>query len=73
MGSGGPDTATRTAVAVCTAARNPGLALLVATLNNATPPIIATVLAYLVVSAMTAVAYVMWLRRRQRRSFAGPP
>jgi len=69
---GGPDLATRTAVAVCSAARNPGLALLVATLNNATPRIIATVLTYLVVSAVTTVAYVTCVRRRQRRAFASP-
>jgi BASS family bile acid:Na+ symporter len=57
---GGPDAATRTAVAVCSEARNAGLALLVATLNHAIAPIVATVLAYLVVSALTAVGYVLW-------------
>ena len=61
---GGPDEATRTAVAISSAARNPGLALLVATLNHAPTEITATVLAYLVVSAFTIVPYVM-LRPRQ--------
>jgi bile acid:Na+ symporter, BASS family len=61
---GGPDEATRTAVAISSAARNPGLALLVATLNHAPTEITATVLAYLVVSAFTIVPYVM-LRPRE--------
>jgi BASS family bile acid:Na+ symporter len=60
---GGPDPATRTAVAISSAARNPGLALLVATLNAAAPAINATVLAYLVVSALTVLPYVLWRRR----------
>jgi len=60
---GGPDPATRTAVAISSAARNPGLALLVATLNNAPPEIGRTVVAYLVVSACTVIPYVYQRRR----------
>lgn len=60
---GGPDPRTRTAVAISSAARNPGLALLVAALNNAAPEVERTVLAYLVVSAITVVPYVAWRRR----------
>lgn len=60
---GGPDPATRTAVAISSAARNAGLALLVAALNSAHPGIKATVLAYLVVSVVTIVPYVAWRRR----------
>jgi predicted Na+-dependent transporter len=60
---GGPDPATRTATAISSAARNPGLALLVATLNAASPAIIATVLAYFVVAALTLIPYVVWRRR----------
>jgi len=63
---GGPDYATRTAVAISSAARNPGLALLAATLNKAPPEITATVLAYLVVSAITLIPYVMWRRRARQ-------
>ncbi|HTO50362.1 MAG TPA: hypothetical protein VML91_22200 [Burkholderiales bacterium] len=59
---GGPEPATRTAVAITSAARNPGLALLVATLNAAAPEIKATVLAYLVVSVFAIVPYVVWRR-----------
>ena len=60
---GGPEPATRTATAICSAARNPGLALLVATLNRAPPAITATVLAYLVIAAVTLIPYVVWRRR----------
>ncbi|MGB2818176.1 MAG: bile acid:sodium symporter [Burkholderiaceae bacterium] len=61
---GGPHSATRTAVAVCAAARNPGLALLVATLNAAPPGVVATIFAYLVFSFLTLIPYVAWSRRR---------
>lgn len=60
---GGPNPATRTAVAIISAARNPGLALLVATLNRAPPEITATVLAYLIISVFSIVPYVAWRRR----------
>ncbi len=60
---GAPEPATRTAMAICSAARNPGLALLVVTLNGAPPAIIAAVLAYLVISALTVIPYVAWRRR----------
>lgn len=60
---GGPDRGTRTATAISSAARNPGLALLVATLNAAPPAITAAVLAYFVVAAITIVPYAIWRRR----------
>ena len=64
---GGPDPATRTALAIVSAARNPGLALVVATVNGAAPGTIATVLAYLVVSALTVVPYLIWRMYGDRR------
>jgi len=60
---GGPDRATSTATAIASAMRNPGLALVVATLNDAPPLVNATVVAYLVVSALTVLIYVAWRRR----------
>lgn len=60
---GGPQRETRAGVAIISAARNPGLALLVATLNQAEPRVIATILAYLVVSILLVTAYVAWRRR----------
>jgi predicted Na+-dependent transporter len=68
---GGPEPSTRTALAIASAARNPGLALLVATLNSASPAIKATVLTYLVTSALTVIPYVIWRRRRGARSDLG--
>lgn len=65
---GGPAPATRTTVAISSAARNPGLALLVATLNAAPPEITATVLAYLVVAAITLIPYVYWRRRASQNT-----
>lgn len=60
---GGPDDATRTATAISSAARNPGLALVVATINSAPPAITRTILAYLVVAALAATPYVIWRQR----------
>lgn len=61
---GGPEPATRTATAISCASRNTGLALLVAALNHAASSIVATVLAYFVLSALTAVTYGLWRRRQ---------
>ena len=68
---GGPVPATRTAVAITSAARNPGLALLVASLNSAAPEVGRTVLTYLFVSALTIIPYVPWRRRAGGASGSG--
>lgn len=60
---GGPEPATRTAVAISSAARNPGLALMVATLNPAPPEVGAVIMTYLLVSAVTIAPYVAWRLR----------
>jgi BASS family bile acid:Na+ symporter len=65
---GGPNPDTRTAVAICSAARNPGLALLVATLNRGTPEMVQTILAQIIVTALTLVPYVVWRRRTKAGS-----
>ena len=72
---GGPAPATRTAVAIASAARNPSLALLVATVNHASPAIIAAVLAYLMVSLLAITPYAAWRHRAARRAsaYASPP
>ena len=56
---GGPDRETRVSVAVGSAARNPGLALLVAQLNPTSPEVGAAVMTHLLVSALTITPYVM--------------
>ena len=66
---GGPEPATRTATAVTSGLRNGGLALLVAALNHAQPAVVATVLAYFVISALTVIPYVTWRRAKA----AAPP
>lgn len=63
---GGPEAATRTAVAITSAARNPGLALLVAQFNSAPDEIKATVLGYLVISVLAIVPYDAWRHRPGR-------
>jgi BASS family bile acid:Na+ symporter len=65
---GGPEPATRTAVAITSAARNPGLALLVAAVNAAPPAINAAILAYLVVSVLAIVPYAAWRSRAGARA-----
>jgi len=50
-------------VAISSALRNPGLALLVATFNSAPPLVTATVLAYVVVAALLVTLYVAVLMR----------
>lgn len=67
---GGPAPATRTAVAMISAARNPGLALLVATVNAASPAIIATVLAYVLISLLAITPYAVWRHRAATRAAA---
>ena len=60
---GGPSRETRTAVAISSALRNPGLALLVATSNGAPPEVSATIFAYLIWAAVTVTVYVAARRR----------
>jgi predicted Na+-dependent transporter len=61
---GGPDPATRTAVAISSSARNPGLALLVVAVNAAPLAVKVTVLSYIIVSALTILPYMFWRRRQ---------
>ncbi|MCU0975209.1 MAG: bile acid:sodium symporter [Steroidobacteraceae bacterium] len=64
---GGPDPATRTPVAIVSAARNPGLALLTATLNAAPATVTAVIPVYIFVSAITMLPYILWRGRRGPR------
>jgi bile acid:Na+ symporter, BASS family len=72
---GGPEPATRTAVAIASAARNASLALLVATVNHASPAIFVTVLAYVLVSLLAITPYAAWRHRAARRAsaYGSPP
>jgi BASS family bile acid:Na+ symporter len=64
---GGPEPATRTAVAIVSAARNPGLALLAATLNSAPAAVTAVLPVYIFVSAIAMIPYILWRGRRRPR------
>ncbi len=70
--AGGPLPPMRTTVAIDCAVRNPGLALLVETLNRAAPEVTSTILAYIVVSMLTTLPFVMWRRRAARRAADAP-
>ena len=65
---GGPEPGTRTALAVACAARNAGLAMIVAIVNHASPTIKGTVLGYLAISALTVTPYVLWRSRTRQRA-----
>jgi len=60
---GSPDPETRPGMAIVSAMRNPGLALLLASANNAAPGVIAMILAYLLCSAAVVIPYVVWRRK----------
>lgn len=61
---GGPAPETRTAVAISSALRNPGLALLVATGNHAPAEVSATIFAYLIWAAAAVTVYIAFRRKR---------
>ena len=64
---GGPAAATRTTLAIGTAARNAGLALLVVSVNHMPATVQAAVLAYLLLAALAITPYVIWRRTGSAR------
>jgi BASS family bile acid:Na+ symporter len=64
---GGPAASTRSVLALATATRHPGVALIIATANfpDDKQTILPALLLYLVVAAIASAPYVMW-RKRQR-------
>ena len=61
----GRDSAARPAAAVAAAMRNPGLALLIATVNHVPSSVTAAVFGYALGAAAVVTAYVTWQVRRQ--------
>ncbi|MCC6870613.1 MAG: bile acid:sodium symporter [Burkholderiales bacterium] len=57
------DAAVRPAVAIAAAMRNPGLALVIATLNAAPPAVTAAVIGYALGLGLTVVVYLQWRKR----------
>jgi BASS family bile acid:Na+ symporter len=58
------DPEVRAAVAVAAAMRNPGLALVIATVNRAPPEVTASVIGYALGLGLTIVAFLVWWKRR---------
>lgn len=58
------DPAVRPAAAVAAAMRNPGLALVIATVNHVPPSVTAAVIGYALGLGLTIVAYLQWRKRR---------
>jgi len=53
----------RAAAAVAVAMRNPGLALVIATVNRAPPEVTASVIGYALGLGVTMVAFLQWRKR----------
>jgi BASS family bile acid:Na+ symporter len=63
---GGPVPQNRTALAIATASRHPGVALILAKANFPEEKLaVAAVLLYLIVNAVVAIPYLLWTKRRQ--------
>lgn len=58
------DADVRPAAAVAAAMRNPGLALVIATVNRAPPEVTAAVIGYALGLGATMVAFLQWRKRR---------
>jgi bile acid:Na+ symporter, BASS family len=61
--SAGHDAAIRPAAAVAAAMRNPGLALLIATLNHASPTVTAGIIGYAIGLAIAIIMFLEWRKR----------
>lgn len=63
---GGPTPQNRTSLAISTASRHPGIALLLAGANFPAEKLVtAAVLLYLIVNAVGSIPYLLWVKRRQ--------
>ena len=66
-----PDPEVRPVGAIAAAMRNPGLALVIATVNNTPPAVTAAVIGYALGLGLTIVAFLQW-RKRRSGSLAAP-
>lgn len=69
---GGPQPEDRTALAVASSVRHPGLAMLVCKVQFPDEPAVAVVLAYVLVAIVASIPYTIW-RKRHRTAAAGAP
>lgn len=66
---GGPVAENRTSLAISTASRHPGVALLLAGANFPAEKLVTTaVLLYLIVNAVVSIPYLLWTKRQPQRS-----
>jgi bile acid:Na+ symporter, BASS family len=71
---GGPDPSTRTILALATATRHPGVALIIATANFPDEKLVApAVLLYILISVIASIPYVMWRKGQRKGLMALPP
>jgi BASS family bile acid:Na+ symporter len=70
---GGPEPEDRTALAVASSLRHPGLAMLVAKVNFPGEPVAAVVLAYMLVAGLASIPYTVWRQRRRAAARRQPP
>ena len=60
-----PDPEVRPVGAIAAAMRNPGLALVIATVNDAPPAVTAAVIGYALGLGLTIMAFLQWRKRRR--------
>lgn len=65
---GGPEPAKRSGLATASLARNIGLALFIGELANLGETMVPILLAYMVLGALLALPYSLWMKHRQRAS-----
>jgi BASS family bile acid:Na+ symporter len=61
---GGPELDDRAALAMAAATRHPGIAMMIAHINDADKEVAAAILNFLMVSIIVAAPYQLWLKRR---------
>jgi BASS family bile acid:Na+ symporter len=60
---GGPDRQDRAALAVTSATRHPGIALMIAKANTEDPRVSAAIIGFMIVGLLVAVPYQLWIKR----------
>ncbi len=70
---GGPQPEDRTALALASSLRHPGLAMLVAKVNFPGEPVAAVVLAYMLVASLASIPYTVWRKRQRAAALLQPP
>lgn len=67
---GGPDPQNRAALALTSATRHPGIAMMIVSVNQGDKHVAAAVLTFVLVSIVVAIPYQIWLKRRAQPGVA---